>query len=151
MHSCQTHKEVRQVRARRSIKMGVSGIALGLMLSYAPQAHAQSIVSAAGIDGNGDGIALPATGTRFGSLAGTIDGVAPTTTNTSATAPQYATDFGGAGQPSAGDFVRYTLDGVYDITTFRLWNDANLVNGQLDGILDFTLIFYDAGGNVVHT
>ncbi len=138
------------IHARTSLytKLLINASALAVIL--ATPAQSQTIISAEGIDGTGDGISFPETGDQFGTLSGTFDGTIPTQTDTTATAPQYGVLFGGTNQPTIGDRIRYTLDASYDITRFELANDTNLLNGELDGILNFTLVFYDVNDNEVY-
>ena len=129
------------------LRQQIGAYAIGALALIPSFSNAQSIVSSSGVDLTGDGVTFPTNGNRFGVLSGTHDGVVPTGTVANSATTQYGTRFGGAGQPTGGDAILYSLDGTYDPTTFSLWNDANFNNGQRDGIANFRLRFLDDGGN----
>ena len=53
---------------------------------------------------------------------------------------------GFAGLTGSLGTIRLDLDGEYDIDTFNLWNDINIVN---EGVRSFRLDFFDADGDAL--
>ena len=53
---------------------------------------------------------------------------------------------GFAGLTGSVGTIRLDLDGEYDVDTFNLWNDINIVN---EGVRSFRLDFFDADGDAL--